>query len=75
MGREFSGVVEEVDPDVTGISVGDHDAVEPFTVDVTCPSCKRGHYHLYDQMGFIGISGRAGAGPIGLLTGAVLKAN
>ena len=61
MGREFSGVVEEVGPAVTGINVGDHVTVEPFMVDVTCPSCKRGHYHLYDQMGFIGISGRGGA--------------
>lgn len=60
MGHEFSGVVEEVGPDVTGLNVGDHVVVEPFMVDGTCPSCNRGDYHLCDQMGFIGISGRGG---------------
>ncbi len=60
MGHEFSGAVEEVGPGVTGINVGDHVVVEPFMVDGTCPSCNRGDYHLCDQMGFIGISGRGG---------------
>ncbi|MEX3507450.1 2,3-butanediol dehydrogenase [Corynebacterium sp. LK2590] len=60
LGHEFSGVVEEVADDVEGFKPGQSVVVEPFMVDGTCHACQRGDYHLCDNMGFIGISGRGG---------------
>lgn len=60
LGHEFSGVVEEVGPDVKDLKVGDSVVVEPLMVDGTCPACRKGKYNLCEQMGFIGISGRGG---------------
>ncbi|MGO1522293.1 MAG: 2,3-butanediol dehydrogenase [Nesterenkonia sp.] len=60
LGHEFSGVVEEIDEGVTGLSVGDPVVVEPLMVDGTCPACQKGAYNLCEKMGFIGISGRGG---------------
>lgn len=44
MGHEFSGVVEELGPEVSGVRVGDRVAGFPFGFDGTCPTCQRGDF-------------------------------
>jgi (R,R)-butanediol dehydrogenase/meso-butanediol dehydrogenase/diacetyl reductase len=60
MGHEFAGVVAAVGEDVTGIKVGDRVCVEPIYSCGTCHSCRKGHYNVCEQLGFIGLSGGLG---------------
>ncbi|USK48003.1 2,3-butanediol dehydrogenase [Bacillus sp. CMF12] len=60
MGHEFAGVVAAVGEDVTGIEVGDRVCVEPIYSCGTCHSCRKGHYNVCEQLGFIGLSGGLG---------------
>ncbi|MCM3243154.1 MULTISPECIES: 2,3-butanediol dehydrogenase [Cytobacillus] len=60
MGHEFAGVVAAVGEDVTGIEVGDRVCVEPIYSCGSCHSCRKGHYNVCEQLGFIGLSGGVG---------------
>lgn len=60
MGHEFAGVVAAVGEDVTGIKVGDRVCVELIYSCGTCHSCRKGHYNVCEQLGFIGLSGGLG---------------
>jgi (R,R)-butanediol dehydrogenase/meso-butanediol dehydrogenase/diacetyl reductase len=60
MGHEFAGMVTAVGEDVTGIKVGDRVCVEPIYSCGTCHSCRKGHYNVCEQLGFIGLSGGLG---------------
>jgi D-xylulose reductase len=55
IGHESSGVVHEVGPAVTGIRVGDHVAIEPGVPCRRCMACKRGNYHLCQQVVFAAV--------------------
>jgi 2-desacetyl-2-hydroxyethyl bacteriochlorophyllide A dehydrogenase len=48
-GHEFSGDIVEVGPDVTGWSVGDRVAVEPYISCGECYWCRRGEIGLCEQ--------------------------
>ncbi|KAL1981206.1 hypothetical protein VTN96DRAFT_2958 [Rasamsonia emersonii] len=54
MGHEASGIVHEVGPNVTGLSPGDHVALEPGYPCRRCPRCKAGRYNLCPEMRFAG---------------------
>ncbi len=54
MGHEFSGVVEEVGPGVTGVSPGEQVVGDPRVSCGSCPWCLEGRYNLCPQLGFIG---------------------
>jgi (R,R)-butanediol dehydrogenase/meso-butanediol dehydrogenase/diacetyl reductase len=60
LGHEFSGVVEELGPGVSGLAVGDAVVVEPYAVCDECAPCKAGDYHLCTKLGVIGLSGGGG---------------
>ncbi|WP_026585030.1 2,3-butanediol dehydrogenase [Bacillus sp. J33] len=60
MGHEFAGVVAAVGEEVTDIDVGDRVCVEPIYSCGTCHSCRKGHYNVCEQLGFIGLSGGIG---------------
>ncbi|ROO87923.1 (R,R)-butanediol dehydrogenase/meso-butanediol dehydrogenase/diacetyl reductase/hypothetical protein [Actinocorallia herbida] len=60
IGHEFSGVVTECAPDVTGVSPGMPVVVEPTLFDGTCAACLRGETNLCENAGFIGINGWGG---------------
>lgn len=60
MGHEFAGVVAAVGEEVTDIEVGDRVCVEPIYSCGTCHSCRKGHYNVCEQLGFIGLSGGLG---------------
>jgi len=54
LGHECSGVVSEVGPGVTNVSVGDEVVVEPFFTCKACPACRRGRYNLCKNLKIIG---------------------
>ncbi|MDO4929105.1 MAG: 2,3-butanediol dehydrogenase [Corynebacterium sp.] len=61
LGHEFSGVIAEVGPEVTGLEVGDHVVVEPYIVaDDVDTSEDSKTYHLSENMNFVGLAGRGG---------------
>jgi len=49
-GHEFSAVVEDVGPKVTGVSVGDRVTATPQEVCGACRPCLRGDYHICDSL-------------------------
>lgn len=54
LGHEFSGVVEEVGPEVTGLAVGDRVAGVPLIPCMKCEDCQKGNYSLCKNYSFIG---------------------
>jgi 2-desacetyl-2-hydroxyethyl bacteriochlorophyllide A dehydrogenase len=54
MGHEFSGVVEEIGPGVTGLRPGDHVVGDPRVSCGDCPWCRQGKHNLCPQLSFIG---------------------
>jgi len=60
MGHEYAGEVVAIGEAVTGIQVGDRVCVEPIYSCGKCSSCKKGHYNVCEQLGFIGLSGGLG---------------
>ena len=59
-GHEWSGIIESVGPDVTGLEPGEPVIAEGIIPDRVCAQCVQGHTNLclvYDELGF----SRAGA--------------
>lgn len=61
MGHEFSGTVAEVGSKVTDFKVGDRVVAVPFFYCGTCYYCKRGLYHLCNNLLSMGLWGINGA--------------
>ncbi len=49
-GHEFSAVVAAVGPGVAKVKVGDRATAAPQEVCGACPPCRRGDYHICDQL-------------------------
>ncbi|WP_028935935.1 2,3-butanediol dehydrogenase [Pseudonocardia spinosispora] len=60
MGHEFAGTIAELGDGVSGMSVGDKVAVEPYLVCGKCPACAAGRYNICRTFGFVGLSGTQG---------------
>lgn len=53
-GHEFSGVVEAIGNDPSGVRVGDRVAVSPMTYCGTCQPCRSGRFNVCRNIGCIG---------------------
>jgi (R,R)-butanediol dehydrogenase/meso-butanediol dehydrogenase/diacetyl reductase len=60
LGHELAGVIDEVGPDVGGLSVGDRVALEPFITCGKCEYCVADRYNLCTKAGYYGLSGWGG---------------
>ena len=60
LGHEFSGIVEQVGPDVKHVKVGDHVTVDPNRGCGVCPACKAGKPHFCEEMFATGVGGDGG---------------
>ena len=56
MGHEASGTVVEAGADTTGFAVGDDVCTHPVMHCGKCGSCKRGLFHLCDDMSHLGLN-------------------
>ncbi|MGN8646324.1 zinc-dependent alcohol dehydrogenase [Gracilibacillus sp. HCP3S3_G5_1] len=59
MGHEFSGVIEEMEPNERLIE-GDRVAINPLNSCGRCVACKSGQYHVCDNLKYIGIDMNGG---------------
>ncbi|KAJ2992617.1 hypothetical protein NUW58_g2106 [Xylaria curta] len=60
LGHEFSGVVKDIGPGVTGFKIGQACAVQPTIFCGHCPACEGGAENVCHHGGFIGLSGGGG---------------
>ena len=60
IGHEFSGVITDVGPGVTGYSEGDRVAIEPIYRCGQCPPCRGGNYNICQRIGFHGLMSDGG---------------
>ena len=60
LGHEFSGVIQEISPDVTGFKVGQACAVQPTIFCGNCAACGVGAENVCHSGGFVGLSGGGG---------------
>ncbi|KAJ4990835.1 hypothetical protein SVAN01_03624 [Stagonosporopsis vannaccii] len=60
LGHEFSGVVTELGPDVSGFEIGQHCVVQPTIACGDCHACVAGVENVCYNGGFIGLSGGGG---------------
>lgn len=60
MGHEFSGVITDVGPGVSGWAAGDRVAVEPIYKCGHCAPCQAGNYNICAQIGFHGLMSDGG---------------
>jgi threonine dehydrogenase-like Zn-dependent dehydrogenase len=74
LGHEFSGIITEVGPEVSSVSVGQHVAVQPTIWCGKCMACTAGAENVCAKGGFYGLSGGGGglSDSIVLPEGAVL---
>ena len=56
MGHEGAGIVEKVGADVNGFSVGDEVCTHPVMPCGKCGSCRRGLFHLCDDLAHLGLN-------------------
>ncbi|WP_324760765.1 NAD(P)-dependent alcohol dehydrogenase [Haloarcula montana] len=61
LGHESAGEVVETGENVTGLDVGDRVALEPGVPCRRCPHCKRGEYHLCEDVTFMATPPHDGA--------------
>lgn len=59
MGHEFSGVIEEIEPNER-LKEGDRIAINPLNSCGRCAACKSGQYHVCDNLKYIGIDMNGG---------------
>ncbi|EXM19361.1 hypothetical protein V3481_017785 [Fusarium oxysporum f. sp. vasinfectum] len=60
LGHEFSGIISEVGPDVTGFEVGQPCAVQPTLFCGHCAACHTSAENVCHTGGFLGLSGGGG---------------
>lgn len=60
VGHELAGEVVEMGETVTGVKLGDRVSVEPVVVCGMCYFCRRGAYHLCEQISFQYRQGQGG---------------
>lgn len=60
LGHEFSGVIKEIGPGVTGFEIGQACAVQPTIFCGHCTACESGAENVCDVAGFVGLSGGGG---------------
>lgn len=60
LGHEFSGVVEEIGKNVTGVQKGDRVTVEPIFRNPESPFIVTGEYNLSEPLGFVGLTSNGG---------------
>lgn len=60
IGHEFSGVIKELGPGVTGLEVGQKCAVQPTLFCGHCAACNTGAENVCHTGGFVGLSGAGG---------------
>jgi (R,R)-butanediol dehydrogenase/meso-butanediol dehydrogenase/diacetyl reductase len=56
LGHEFSGVIAEVGPGVTGWKKGDRVTANGTLSCGVCEACKKGRYNICEKLGFVGVS-------------------
>jgi threonine 3-dehydrogenase len=56
LGHEVSGVIDQIGPDVDGLSIGDHVSLESHIFCGTCDPCRRDRAHLCENTTYPGIS-------------------
>ncbi len=55
IGHEMSGVIRKVGHNVSDFKPGDHVVVRPLDWCGECPTCRRGHIHICENLNFIGV--------------------
>lgn len=60
LGHEFSGIIKEIGPDVTGFKVGQPCAVQPTLFCGHCTACDTEAENVCHSGGFVGLSGGGG---------------
>lgn len=55
LGHEFSGIVEDVGKDVTGVKPGDPVIVEPLVSCGKCKPCRTGDYNVCEDLKVLGV--------------------
>lgn len=71
-GHEYAGIVAEVGPGVTGVSVGDRVAVDPNLECGTCRACRRGWAHLCESLGAYGVTVNGGFANLSVVKSSAL---
>lgn len=60
LGHEFSGIIKEIGPGVTGFEVDQPCVVQPTIFCGHCSACQEGDQNICQNGGFIGLSGAGG---------------
>lgn len=63
VGHEISGEIVEIGPSVSKVRVGDRVTVEPVIACGRCDECRRGRYHLCQEISFQYRRGQGGFAP------------
>ena len=71
-GHEYAGVVAELGPGVTGLSLGDRVVVDPNIECGTCRACRRGWAHLCERLGAYGVTVNGGFAGLSLVRARAL---
>ncbi|HMB46655.1 MAG TPA: alcohol dehydrogenase catalytic domain-containing protein [Afifellaceae bacterium] len=72
-GHEYAGVVAEIGSGVSGISLGEHVAVDPNIECGTCRACTRGWAHLCEKLGAYGVTQNGGFAEFSVVNASALQ--